>query len=27
VKRIIDEGLSNVTEITKKAMRGELRTF
>ncbi len=27
VKRIIDEGLSSVTEITKKAMRGELRTF
>jgi S-adenosylmethionine synthetase len=27
VRRIIDEGLSSVSEITKKATRGELRTF
>jgi S-adenosylmethionine synthetase len=27
VRRTIDEGLSNVTEITKKAVKGELRTF
>jgi len=27
VQRIIDEGLSSVSEITKKATRGELRTF
>lgn len=27
VRRIIDEGLSSVAEITKKAVKGELRTF
>jgi S-adenosylmethionine synthetase len=27
VRRTIDEGLSSVTEITKKAVKGELRTF